>query len=362
MNEAAASQTTTLHPSQSKTLIDGYLLPVLEKRVKEARDIDPAYATLWQAVASLLGAGGKRFRSYMTLLTFESFSDKPLTDIIPAAAGQELLHLAMLIHDDIIDRDYIRYGVDNVTATYLKQYDALIKDGADHVHYAQSAAILAGDLLISEAYFLTTQAAVSPEIVTSAQNVVQRAIFGVVGGELLDTEAAFKKMASAHPLVIAEHKTASYSFVAPFLLGATLADASEDERKKLATLGQTLGIAYQIRDDIMGVFGDEAVTGKSSEGDIREGKRTLLIDEFYRHANDEQRKGFDALFGKHDASTEDIATVRSLLTESGAKDAIEATINDYHKTCDELVEALDIDSDHKAAFRQLVTICLQRER
>lgn len=324
--------------------------------------MDPAYAALWQSVSALFHAGGKRFRPYMTLLSFQAFSDAPLESAVPAAAGQELLHLAMLIHDDIIDRDYVRYGIDNVTAAFLKEYDALIQQDDDRLHYAQSAAILAGDLLLSEAYLLVSQTDLPAERILEAQKVLGNAVFGVVGGELLDTEAAFKKVASAHPLVIAEHKTASYSFVSPLLMGASLAGAHAAQKKALATLGQTLGIAYQIRDDIIGVFGDESVTGKSAEGDIREGKRTLLIDEFYRQANPEQREAFDHRFGNLNATSEDVEYVRGLLIDSGAKAAIEETISNYHADCDRLVDSLGLSEAHASAFHQLITMCLQREK
>ncbi len=91
-------------------------------------------------------------------------------------------------------------------------------------------------------------------------------------------------------MTIAEQKTASYSFVSPLTMGAILAGASEDQRDLLKHFGTSIGIAYQLRDDIIGIFGNEEVTGKSSEGDIKEGKRTLLIDEFYKRATEEQSR------------------------------------------------------------------------
>lgn len=356
------SVNTTLHPSHSKEMIDAFLQPLISLKAEEAREIDPAYATLWQAIESLYLAGGKRFRSYMTLLVFEAYSDEPLESIIPSAAAQELLHLAMLIHDDIIDRDFVRYGVKNVAAQYLDHYETLLKNGRDKEHFAQSAAMLSGDLLISEAFILITETQANPSAILSAQRLLAKAIFHVIGGELLDTEASFKGIAAAHPLVIAEQKTASYSFVTPFLMGAALAEAPQAQRELLQELGQQVGIAYQLRDDVIGVFGNEALTGKSSEGDIREGKRTVLIDEFYRRASQPQRAHFDSVFGHQDASSDDVASVRQLLIESGAKDALESMIEAYHDHSSTLIEQLTVDQAHKDAFRHLIQLCLQRER
>lgn len=359
---APTSVNTTLHPSHSKEMIDAFLRPLISLKVEEARTIDPAYATLWQAIESLYLAGGKRFRSYMTLLVFEAYSNEPLESIIPSAAAQELLHLAMLIHDDIIDRDFVRYGVKNVASQYLDHYQTLLKNGRDKEHFAQSAAMLSGDLLISEAFILITETQANPSAILSAQRLLSKAIFNVIGGELLDTEASFKGIAAAHPLIIAEQKTASYSFVTPFLMGAALAEAPQDQRELLQTLGQQVGIAYQLRDDVIGVFGNEALTGKSAEGDIREGKRTVLIDEFYRRATPQQRTQFDNIFGNPDASSEEVGEVRQLLIETGAKASLEEMIETYYTHTTELIDQLTVDDAHKEAFRHLIQLCLQRER
>ena len=117
MNEAALPVIShVIQPADSKELVDAYLHPLISRRIDDARAIDPSYAALWQAIESLLFAGGKRFRPYMTLLVFQAYGHEPLERALPAAAAQELLHLGMLIHDDIIDRDAIRYGVKNVSA------------------------------------------------------------------------------------------------------------------------------------------------------------------------------------------------------------------------------------------------------
>ena len=182
-----------------------------------------------------------------------------------------------------------------------------------------------------------------------------------IGGELLDTEATFRGLDAANPLSIAEQKTASYSFVSPLVMGATLAETNPDQITILQSFGEQLGVAYQLRDDMIGIFGDEAVTGKSVSSDIVEGKRTLLIEEFYNRADETQRITFDALFGRHNLKTSEVATVKRLLIESGAKEAIEILIDAYHKHTNTLVGELTIDELHKDAFRNLIDICLKRD-
>lgn len=145
-------------------------------------------------------------------------------------------------------------------------------------------------------------------------------------------------------------------------MGATLAGASLDERDKLKILGEELGVAFQLRDDIIGIFGDSTVTGKSTDGDIREGKRTLLIEEFQNRATDEQRAQFNSLFGQHDLSDEGVETVRALLVESGAKDAIEQIVQNYHAKTLSIVDTLDVDEWAKEAFQTLISLCLKRDK
>lgn len=362
MKHVDIASSTVLAPTESKHMIDAFLTPLLEQLTEDARRISPHYETLWQDIQELYTAGGKRLRSYMTFLTFEAFSSEKPETILPAAAAQEILHIAMLIHDDIIDRDDMRYGVKNIARQYLDHYEELITDESDRQHYANSAATLAGDLLISQAYILMAETKVDPLLILASQRLLSQAVFRVIGGELLDTEAVFRGADSADPLVIAEEKTASYSFVTPFLIGATLAEASPIQRNILQKLGEQLGIAYQLRDDILGVFGDEEKTGKSADGDLKEGKRTFLLEEFQKLASDQQKLDFAAFFGRHDIDNKDVATMKSILIESGAKDAVEALITAYREHAQILVDSLDIDATHHAAFTQLIDMCVKREK
>lgn len=362
MKHPETTPSTVLVPTESKEKVDAFLEPLLRARTEEARRINPHYETLWQDIQKLYVAGGKRLRSYMTLLSYSAFSNQPVDTILPAAAAQELLHTAMLVHDDIIDRDDIRYGVKNISREYTDHYEEIIKDEIDRRHYANSAAILAGDLLISEAYTLIAETPLDPKVIIASQRLLGQAMFQVVGGELLDTEAAFRGADSADPIVIAEQKTASYSFVSPLLMGATLAEAPEAQLEILQQLGEQVGIAYQLRDDVLGVFGDTTKTGKSNDNDLREGKRTFLIEEFQKLASEEQKQSFNAVFGRHDVTTNEIQHAKELLIHSGAKAAIEELIAAYQQRAHALLTMLAIDAPHSAMFATLIDLCLKRDK
>lgn len=355
-------KTTALTSEESKAKVDAYILDVLTKKMTQSVIIHPNYKRLWQTILTLYGAGGKRLRPYMTLLMYQAYSNDSIEKVIPAAAAQELLHQAMLMHDDIIDRDTIRYNIKNVSGQYVDTYGDLLADSAEVRHFADSTAILAGDLLISEAHLQLASIDADRDLLRKAQELLNQAIFHVAGGELLDTEATFEQEGIIDPITIAEQKTASYSFIGPLMIGAVLGGASEQQQILIRQIGTAVGIAYQLRDDLMGVFGDEEVTGKSADGDIREGKRTLLIDEFYKRASEADKQTFGTIFKNAQASHEQINEVRILLESTGAKQAIEASIEKYRYETLQNLENLTIDQPHREMLAGLIAFSLERDK
>ena len=345
-----------------KSLVNDRLKAYCDEQYTEARHVGNGYATLWKSLSKLLLAGGKRLRPYMVMMSYRAYApNASLEPITPAALAQELVHLALLIHDDIIDRDTTRYGIKNVTGQYLDFYSSFIEEATEKRHMAESSALLAGDVLLSDAYKLLAQSQFSSEALSKAFALMSRGVFEVVGGELLDTESAFiyDPLVTAH--TIARYKTASYSFISPILTGATLAGANDVELKTLRTLAEKLGVGYQLRDDLLGIFGNEAVTGKSVTTDITEGKRTSLIEVFESLASEEQSIKFSKIFHNPEATSEDIDSARTLLINSGAKAAVESELDTMLATVSELIDTLTISPESRETFRQLAVICLDRE-
>lgn len=341
--------------------IDAFLNTFFAGKIVDAARISPDYAQLWQTMATLSAAGGKRLRPYITLLSYAMTDEsKSLDAIIPAAAAQELLHLAMLIHDDIIDRDTMRYGIKNVTGQYDDVYAAYVPDPMERRHFSNSAAIMAGDLLISEAYRLVQQCNVDSAHIAKAQSVLADAVFYVAGGELLDTESAFRPFTEVDALNIAKQKTASYSFISPLTMGAHLADASAQTIETLNQFGNSLGVAYQLQDDLLGVFGDEMLTGKSSSGDIIEGKHTHLVERFHHLATDEQKQRFAVIFKNEQADAQALSEARQLLIDSGAKQAVEATIDEFAASARAHLQQLPVNDASHEAFEALIERCIHR--
>lgn len=355
--------TLATHATQEsvKLYIDEHLAQYCQERLKHASTIGRSYEQLWQTIANLLLAGGKRFRPYMVLAAYEAYApNAPLDDILPAAIAQELLHSAMLVHDDIIDRDLLRYGVKNIAGQYETLYAAHIQDPAERTHMAQSAALLAGDALLSDAY-RTLQTINKPDALKAkAHTIFATSVFEVIGGELLDTEDSFLPAGTISAEAIARHKTASYSFVGPLTMGATLAEAPEIEIARLTTFAEHLGIGYQLRDDMLGMFGNEQTTGKSATSDLKEGKRTMLVEQFDTLATPTQKELFYAAFHNPTATAEAIATAKQQLKDSGAVAAVETTIARHAESATKLVHDLAISPAAKEILLTLIRTCVER--
>ncbi len=357
--QTVASLITT---EAAKKLADEYIQSFCQHRSLEAAELGPTYVRLWQSIESLILAGGKRLRPYMVLATYQAYkSEAVLSDILPAAVSQELIHMAMLIHDDIIDRDTIRYGVKNVAGQYDDHYKNIVSDDAERSHMSLSAALLAGDALITEAHRVLRKTIQSTELIDQAEEILDTAIFEVIGGELLDTEVAYLPKGSISPDIIARYKTASYSFVGPLTTGAVLAQAPEHDINTLKEFSIILGIGYQLRDDLIGTFGNEAVTGKSTTTDIREGKRTYLIEQFELLANIEQNKKFFSIFHNSTATTEQLEEAKQLLAETGAQKAVEVLIDTKKAEALQKIDVLSLSPEAKQMYKALVEQCLNRE-
>lgn len=347
---------STAQPYRNR--VDATLASFFTSSVAQAQSISPSYGRLWEAMERLVMAGGKRLRPHMTLLAYEAFGGKDVDAMVPVATAHELLHAALLIHDDIIDRDDIRYGIKNINGQYKALYAQ--QPEPHRTHYAYSAALLGGDLLLSGAYSLINQSAVTNNDKHYATALLSESLFAVAGGELLDTEAALLPFDQTDATLIATHKTASYSFVKPLVTGATLAGASNQAQQQLRDLGLALGIAFQFTDDILGTFGEEDATGKSVTSDIREGKHTFLIEQYLTMSEPDERALHDTTFGNPDAPLADIEALKSAIEASGARAYVEGVIDDYGDKARAILARLGFSQQHQTAFEQLIVSTTRR--
>lgn len=342
-----------LNRSDIAAKVDQSLHQYCLEKINMARVIGPGYVELWQEIDAYIAGGGKRIRPYLVFLAYEAYGGETTDSILPVACAWELLHTCFLIHDDIIDRDSVRHGKPNIAGVYQKKYEKSAK--AQSSHYAQSAALLAGDLLLSGTLEIVGQSSLSAEDKHKVNTYLQSALFSAGGGQLLDVESVLSPVAESDAISIAYYKTATYSFQLPMLCGAVLANAPDNQLKKLEQLGLEMGIAYQLSDDLLGIFGDQDQTGKSNRSDIREKKRTLLVQTAIEELDVSQKEFLEQVYNlNYKISNEEVEQVFSLLQSSGAEQNIQNQISDRAATAKQLVSELTISQDHQQVLTELI--------
>lgn len=287
--------------------------------IARAGEHGAGFVRLWTAIQSAT-AGGKRFRPRLVCAAHDALGGVRPEDAAIVGASFELLHTALIVHDDVIDRDHVRRGIPNISGAYR---DAALAAGASTVvadHAGLSAAVIAGDLALAGAHRIIDRTSLGAPVRHRIHRLIDEAVFTAAAGELADVEFALGGIEPDLDDILAMErlKTAVYSFETPLAAGAELADASEHEIAALRSFGREVGIAYQVVDDILGVFGVEEQTGKTVLGDLREGKRTVLIAA--AAAADQQWLDSSVGFGDPELDDAGAERIREHLRRCGALD------------------------------------------
>ncbi|MFX0065151.1 MAG: polyprenyl synthetase family protein [Candidatus Hermodarchaeota archaeon] len=264
--------------------------------------------------------GGKRIRPILVLLGYKCITHEENPEILRAGLCTELMHAYFLIHDDIMDSSLLRRGKPTVHKQWEKWAEENL-ESSDFSKLGENMAILSGDLLENYAIEVLTRSDLPPERIRAALlkycEIVQR----VNIGQFLDTVIGEKPITAATEDIINTIqllKTAVYTIEGPLELGALLAGASKQQLAILSDYGQKVGIAFQIQDDILGLFGEEVETGKDVLSDLREGKKTLLILKAVEAGSPKQQKRILSALGQPDIEFSDLQEVRTIVKETGS--------------------------------------------
>lgn len=334
--------------------INSLLSNHFKQQQTRSADIHADYAALWEIIIQQHEAGGKRMRPYLCVLAYQALGGSDYQALLPIAGGLELLHFAMLVHDDIIDRDFIRHGQLNVGGLYKERYRQLVVTPSEQVHFANSSAILAGDLLLSDAYQLMAGSTFSAEQRLQVITLLGEAIYAVTGGELLDTEASLHDPTYVDSLKVAEFKTAVYSCSIPLVIGGLLAGADNKIQMELRRIGKCVGIAFQLADDLLGVYGAAEQTGKTTVGDLREGKRTYLLQRTLHLASPTELVTLQGIIGNADITEAQADMARAIMVSCGAKAEVEQLMKDYVGSAEVAINGLVIADDAKKSLLAFV--------
>lgn len=293
-------------------------------------------------------AGGKRIRGALACQAYFGLGGKEKRKILKVATAIELVHLFLLVHDDIIDRGDLRHGKETIHKIFTKKYTKNIAP-AKAAHFGDSMAIIAGEMLHVIANKIILEAGFSPQETTRALLQLQKVVATTIIGQSQDIAIEYnKKVTKEDVLAMYANKTARYTFEGPLHVGAILAGCSD--KKTLQALSQyslPLGIAFQIQDDVLGVFGNEQKIGKSVASDIEEGKQSLLVVLAREFASKEQRKQLDAILGKKDISKKEIATFQNILKMAGSLEYCQKEAGEYIRNAKTEIEKIIMKKDAK---------------
>lgn len=281
-------------------------------------------AGLYGPIADLVLRGGKRLRARFVLLGWRGAGAGQSPAALGAAAVVELLHACALIHDDVMDGSATRRGAPAVHRAFAELHRSADWHGSG-ADFGMSAAITAGDLCLVWADRLLRTCGLSAKAVAAARPVYDDMRALTMHGQYLDLVAqASGEPSAAAALEVARAKTAACTTTGPLRFGGALAGGSAELLAGYAAYGDALGVAFQLRDDLLGAFGDPARTGKPSGDDLRDGKRTVLLAEAVARLSPVEARGLAELLAQ---GTDDaVHLLRRLLTASGARDAVEERI------------------------------------
>lgn len=282
-----------------------------QRRIAHAGSIDPVIVDLLKSFQDY-AQGGKMVRGALTVLGYKMLGGTNIKAIIPVSLGIELLHNFILIHDDIIDKDDLRRGKPTIHKKFSDR----------GYHRGISYAIITGDIGAFLGYELIVASDFPKEKIVRALSCLNEFLVKTAYGEILDIEFDTKKNITWDEILkVRTYKTSYYTFAMPLSVGAILAGAERAKLKAIEKYSLPVGIAFQLVDDVLGIFGDIKITGKSNESDIKEGKKTLLFTKALELANKKEGQFLSKWYGSRKSTKENIVKIKDIFRKSGAVEA-----------------------------------------
>lgn len=321
---------------------DAALARILDGGRRRAAAIDAHHALLWEALCAAT-EGGKRFRPALVVATHDALGGGEPDAAAEVGAAVELLHTAFVIHDDVIDDDHVRRGRPNVSGTFRTLAGI---DGADPevaAGYGLTAAILAGDLALAAAVRTVALSGAPAPVVERLLDLFDTALHRTSSGELADVRHSLDLAPAtlAQSLEMEAQKTSAYSFALPLEAGAVLAGADVETTSRLGEVGRAMGIAFQLADDLIGVFGDPARSGKSATCDLRTRKQTPLLV----HARSTSAWPLISGYVGRELTDAELDEARALLVASGSRRFVEDLAQQHLGQARAVLDGLGIPVD-----------------
>ncbi len=343
-----------------KKKLDKRLADFFDQELIRSARIDKTSRELVELLKDFTLRGGKRLRAALLYYGYLCF-EKENPAIIDASMSMELIQSFLLIHDDIIDKDDTRRGGPAMHTAYK---DYVKKKGikTDASHLGISLGICAGDMCSAFGNKILANMNVKPEYRIRALEKLGKVIRRVVYGQTMDILANIMEDVSAKDVMkMEELKTATYTVEGPLCIGALLAGAKEKDLNLLSDYAIPIGVAYQIQDDILGLYGREDVLGKPVGSDIKQGKKTPLIIIALDRADKKQEKIIQRNLGKQDLTQKDLEDVRKVVRDTGALDYCRKNAGDMINTAKKVIAKADFRKQGKDFLIGIADYMLERK-
>ncbi|HET7475637.1 MAG TPA: polyprenyl synthetase family protein [Dermatophilaceae bacterium] len=319
-----------------------------------------------QAVADLL-RGGKRLRAGFLYWGYRAGGRPDSDALLRAATAMEFFQAAALLHDDVMDGSDTRRGMPAAHRALAATHLARGWSG-DARRFGEAGAILAGDLCLTWTDELYATSGLPADALARGRVWFDRMRTQLMGGQFLDVLESARGWADctteervARARRVIRYKSAKYSVEHPLLIGVAAAGVDPADLAALSSYGLDLGEAFQLRDDLLGVFGDPAETGKPAGDDLREGKRTVLLAHALDVASAAESAVIERLLGRPDLDAAGVEQLRAVIHATGAIEAVEKLITDLAATARDALHATNtLDSQAFSVLDQLVDTATDR--
>jgi geranylgeranyl diphosphate synthase type I len=305
---------------------------------------------------------GKMLRSGLVSLGYRMNGKKRASAAIPAAAAAECIQAALLIHDDIIDRDRLRRGLPSVHYQYVVEGER--KKADDPGHFGEGMGICVGDIGFFLAFELLSDMKAGKERKQKVLHLWAKELSYVGLAQMQDLYfgSTSSNISEDEILSLYLYKTARYSFTVPLVSGCILGGGDETLQNKLDDCGESLGLLFQLRDDELGLFGTEAEMGKPVGSDIRENKKTLYHYYLFQRASSRDRKRLARIFGQEQLAAEEIEEVKDMLEVYRISSTVRDKMLNLSKRARNQIKNLEVGFSEKQVLFELLDYILERNK
>lgn len=308
-----------------------------------------------------LASQGKMIRGGLVVLAYSLFKDNPPQAAFEVGAVMELFQTCFLIQDDIMDNDLFRRGLPTLHSQYQKKAEQ--DNMQDPPHIGRSLGMCASDIALFKAFGILARIKTECRVHRKLSALFVQEFTHVGIAQMMDVFYAYSKntISEDEVLHIYLYKTGRYTFSLPLMAGAILAHQPDSTVDALSELGEHIGIIFQIKDDELGLFGDQEQTGKPVGSDIREGKKTIFYINLLKKADEKVKERLYSLFGNNTITKSEIGEVRNYIIDLGVKDEIDKKLKGYVEKATHIIDSLSGDNSDKWDYiRQLIRYNLTR--